>query len=158
MGSNQSSAEQNRLLYRAQPNVNQIARSLPDNQELRVKKIYHVNKLEEEEPAPAPPPPPPPAPVVTIVKPVPKPVAVAVKTVPVFQQPVVMQEQPKVVYVQQEKPRVIITPARATSQMKVVQVVQPNTFDYQGGKSIGFDNRPIEMNSFKYVHHIDDVD
>jgi len=60
MGSNQSSAEQNRLLYRAQPNVNQIARSLPDNQELRVKKIYHVNKLEEEEPAPLPPPPPPP--------------------------------------------------------------------------------------------------
>ena len=159
MGSNQSSAEQNRQLYRAQPNVNQIARSLPNNQELRVKKIYHVNKLEEEEPAPQPPPPPPqPAPIVAVVKPVPKPVAVAVKTVPVYQAPVVVQEQPKVVYVQQEQPRLIITPARTSSQMKLVQVVQPNTYDYQGGRSIGFDNRPIEMNSFKYVHHIDDVD
>jgi hypothetical protein len=131
MGSNQSSAEQNRLLYQAQPNVNHIARSLPDNQELRVKKIYHVNKLEEEEPTPLPPPPPPPPmPVVAVVKPAPKPVAVAVKPVPVFQQPVVMQEQPKVVYVQQEQPRIIITPSRANSQMKVVQVVRPNTIGY----------------------------
>ncbi|CAF0931216.1 unnamed protein product [Brachionus calyciflorus] len=55
------------LMRQQNPNIREIAERLPKNQEIRVKKIYHVNKPITES---TPPPPPPPQPKTVISKPV----------------------------------------------------------------------------------------
>ena len=131
MGANSSiqDSEIEKILSRPDPNVKEIADRLPRNHEIRVKKIYHVNKPINEVLVPIPPPiiqkqaavinQPLPQPV--IPKPVQLVQVVAQQTpVPAPAQVPVRQPPPTVMY----RPNVVVNQApitRADSQFRVIR-------------------------------------
>ncbi len=103
----------NRMMKHTSPNLFEITKQLPNNKEVRIKKIYHVNRPDVE------PPPPPPPPSLLVVK-QPDPVLVVKKAQPRY---LVTQESPKTVIVE-SPPSVIVTPQNnATRQILVTPSV-----------------------------------
>lgn len=128
--------EVNQLFSQANPNIAEITKRLPNNKELRVKKIYHVNKPDIE------PPPMPEPPLIREATPVPM-VITPPKPQIVYRVPVAAQQievpQQQVVYVQNPQPRVVVTPVRTESQLKVIRpysINGPNVVDFAYNKGI----------------------
>jgi hypothetical protein len=102
-------ANANKMMKHTSPNLYEITKQLPNNKEVRIKKIYHVNRPDVE------PPPPPPPPSLLVVK-QPDPILVAKKIEPRY---LVTQESPKTVIVE-SPPSIIVTPQNhATRQFLV---------------------------------------
>lgn len=109
MGNN-ASLEKNhvdKLLKQPNPNIKEISKQLPNNREIRVKKIYHVNKPLAEEPIVVPPPPP-----IAVIQPAPV----------VYRVPIAPQEPPRTVVYAKNPNRF------PENQVRVVQA--PGNFSY----------------------------